>query len=255
MEASSIQSVARNLRLATRSGAPVSTVGTETIDMDLASIIAAHGREIAESEGERVVGYKIGLTAAAVRASFNADAPVQGYLLESTLIEAGGSIATENMSNPAVEAEIAFIIGTALNNPEATVEDVIAATKAVAPAIEIVDSRWTGGPANLPMLVADNTNAAAAVVGKAVELPADIAAATSLLTVDSTEHPGSTETVMGNPLESVAWLARYLARTAEGLKPGDIILSGSMNVPAPLAGAKSATAAIAGIGSVSANFH
>ncbi|WP_313812923.1 fumarylacetoacetate hydrolase family protein [Glutamicibacter sp.] len=255
MEASSIQSVARDLRLATRSGAPVSTLGTESLDLQLAAIIAAHGREIAEAEGDRVVGYKIGLTAAAVRDSFNADGPVQGYLLESTLIEAGGSISTEAMRNPAVEAEVAFIIGEPLNNPEATVEDVIAATKAVAPAIEIVDSRWTGGPSNLPLLVADNTNAAAAVVGEPVELPADIAAATSLLTVGTSEHPGSTETVMGNPLESVAWLARYLAQTADGLKPGDVILSGSMNVPAPLGDSTTATAAITGVGSVSANFH
>ncbi|MFJ2618705.1 2-keto-4-pentenoate hydratase [Glutamicibacter sp. NPDC087344] len=255
MEASSIHNVARDLHRAARSGAPVSTLGTETLDLQLATIIAAHGREIAELEGDRVVGYKIGLTAAAVRNSFNTDGPVHGYLLESTLLEAGGSISTQQMSKPAVEAEIAFIIGEELNNPEATVADVIAATKSVAPAIEIVDSRWKGGPANLPLLIADNTNAAAAVVGEPVDLPADIAAATSLLTVGATEHPGSTETVMGNPLESVAWLARFLAQTADGLKRGDVILSGSMNVPAPLGDSQTATATISGVGTVSVNFH
>ena len=255
MKASNIQTIARNLRLATSNGSPLPTAGIETLDMNLAADIAAFGRGVAVAEGERVVGYKIGLTAAAARASFNADSPVQGYLLESTLALAGGSIATGHMSKPLVEAEIAFIIGEALNSATIGVEDVIAATRAVAPAIEIVDSRWIGGAASLPMLVADNTNAAAAVLGAPVALPANLAEATSLLTVGSGKHPGSTETVLGNPLEAVVWLARHLAENGSGLEPGDIVLSGSMNVPVPLGDATTVTAEISGLGTVHASFH
>lgn len=254
MEASSKQAVAHNLRLATRNGAPISTTEAKALDLELAAEIAAIGRELAVAEGERVIGYKIGLTAAAVRDSFKTDSPVQGYLLESTLAQAGGVIDTSSMTNPAVEAEVAFIIGKELKNPQATIDEVIEATQAVAPAIEIVDSRWHGGPSSLAMLIADNTNAAAAVVGEPVALPNDIAEAKSLLIVGSSRHPGTTETVLGNPLESVAWLARHLAQSGSSLKPGDIILSGSMNVPAPLGDAKSATSQITGLGSVSTNF-
>ncbi|MGP9782498.1 2-keto-4-pentenoate hydratase [Glutamicibacter sp. AOP12-B1-11] len=255
MEASSIQTIARNLRQATRTGVAVSAVGAGTLELDLAVEIAATGRALAIAEGERVVGYKIGLTAAAVRESFETVNPVQGYLLAGTLLPAGGTLDTGKLRNPLVEAEIAFIIGEPLNNPNATLEDIIAATKAVAPALEIVDSRWSGGAANLSLLIADNTNAAAAFVGEPVPLPTNIAEATSLLTVGTSKYPGSTETVLGNPLESVAWLARHLAAAGAGLSAGDIVLSGSMNIPVPLGSSSSATATIDCAGSVSANFR
>lgn len=255
MKASSINTIARNLRLATSNGSPLPATGIETLELNLAADIAALGRNLAEAEGERVVGYKIGLTAAAVRESFNTDSPVHGYLLESTLAQAGGTIATGHMSKPLVEAEIAFIIGKPLNHANIGIEDIISATRAVAPAIEIVDSRWIGGAASLPMLIADNTNAAAAVLGPPVDLPRNLAEATSLLTVGTGKHPGSTATVMHNPLEAVAWLARHLAENGAGLKPGDIVLSGSMNVPVPLGDAITATAEITGLGIVHASFH
>ncbi|QRQ78084.1 2-keto-4-pentenoate hydratase [Glutamicibacter protophormiae] len=255
MEASNVHAVARSLRHAMRHGTPRASAGIEPLDLGLAFEIAALGRELALAEGERLAGYKIGLTAAPVRASYNYDTPVHGYLLESTLAPSGGFIDTRQLSNPMAEAEIAFIIGSPLDDPDASIQDVITATESVAPALEIIDSRWSGGAASLPMLIADNTNASAAVVGKPVGLPADIADATSLLTVGEAKHPGSTDSVLGNPLESVAWLARHLASQGSGLKPGDIVLSGSMNVPVPLGVAAMAAAQITGLGTVHAAFR
>ena len=255
MEASNIHAVARNLRHATRCGSPLTPAGIETLDLDLAFEIAALGRDLALADGERVAGYKVGLTAAAVRASYNYETPVHGYVLESTLVPSGGFIETRQLSNPMAEAEIAFMIRSPLDDPATTLQDVIKATESVAPALEIIDSRWSGGAASLPLLIADNTNAAAAVVGIPVRLPADIANATSLLTVGDTQHPGSTDSVMGNPLESVAWLARQLASQGSGLKAGDVVLSGSMNVPVPLGDAPAASAQITGLGSVHASFR
>ena len=255
MEASIIHAVARDLRHATRCGSPITPARIDTLDLELAFEIAALGRELALADGERVAGYKIGLTAAAVRASFNYESPVYGYVLESTMSTSGGFVETRQLSNPMVEAEIAFTIGSPLDDPDTSVQDVVEATDSVAPALEIIDSRWSGGAANLPLLIADNTNAAAAVVGEPVRLPADIANATSLLTVGGAQHPGSTDSVLGNPLESVAWLARHLAAQGSGLKPGDVVLSGSMNVPVPLGDAAAASAQITGLGSVRAAFR
>ncbi|ALQ29719.1 2-keto-4-pentenoate hydratase [Glutamicibacter soli] len=255
MEASNIHAVARDLRHATRCGSPLTPAGFEALDLELACEIAALGRELALADGDRVAGYKIGLTAASARASYRYESPVHGYVLESTLSPSGSFVETQQLSNPMVEAEIAFTIGSPLDDPATSVQDVIEATESVAPALEIIDSRWSGGAASLPLLIADNTNAAAAVVGEPVRLPADIADATSLLTVGGAQHPGSTDSVLGNPLESVAWLARHLAALGSGLKPGDVVLSGSMNVPVSLGNAAAASAQISRLGTVHASFR
>lgn len=245
-----IPAVARSLHRARLDG---TLVAPEPLELDDACAIADHGLHLARSEGERVIGYKIGLTADRAREAFGHDAPVAGYLLESRLHPDGALIPTATLNAPHAETEIAFLIGADLP-ADATEEDLAAATRAVAPALEIIDSRWQGGASTLPLLLADNANAAAAVLGAPVPLPNDLAAARSVLRIGAQQHQGQAEVVLGDPLRAVAWLARHLAARGSMLRAGDVVLSGSLNVPAPLGAATEVSAEIDGLGRVQARF-
>jgi 2-keto-4-pentenoate hydratase len=59
---------------------------------------------------------------------------------------------------------------------------------------------------------------------------------------------------MGNPINPVVWLANKLAEFDDYLRAGEIIISGSMVVPAELKPGDSVTATYSRMGQVGARF-
>jgi 2-oxo-hept-3-ene-1,7-dioate hydratase len=92
------------------------------------------------AEGRRVIGHKIGLTSRAMQLASQISEPDYGTLLDDMLFEPGDIPATRFIA-PRVEVELAFILGRDLQGPHVTVDDVLAATDWVTPAIEIIDAR------------------------------------------------------------------------------------------------------------------
>ncbi|MEV0071919.1 fumarylacetoacetate hydrolase family protein [Amycolatopsis sp. NPDC050768] len=208
-------------------------------------------RDLALAAGDRLAGYKIGLTSEPARATYSAAEPALGYVLASTVLDPGQPLSTADLFAPRAEVEIAFILGRPLSGPDTTAEDVLAATAAIAPAFEIVDSRWSGGPTTLPMLAADNTNAAYALLGAQVPVPQDLSAITCTLTIGDRVVPGASTAVLnGNPAAAIAWLANHLATTGDEIPAGALILTGTLCAPTPFTGGESLAADIPGLGSV-----
>ncbi|MEU9367604.1 fumarylacetoacetate hydrolase family protein [Streptomyces avermitilis] len=230
-----IPELARRLWHAGRSGAAADPAAADQLDdLDMAYAVENATRDLALAAGDRVIGYKIGLTSQSARDAFGAKEPAAGHLLAGRLLQGGQSLVTAGLFEPKAEMEVAFILGEALPGPGVTAQDVYRATAAVAPAFEIVDSRWRGGARTLPMLVADNTNAARAVLGPRVKPPADLSKITATLLAGSRTVPGSAAAVMGDPARAVAWLAGHLLRNGSRLEAGDIILSGTLCAPTPI---------------------
>src|SRR3954453_9951274 len=90
--------------------------------------------------GRQVRGHKIGLTSRAMQQSSQIDEPDYGTLLDDMFFEPG-AIPTERFIAPRVEVELAFILKHDLRGEHVQVEDVLAATEYVQPAIEIIDAR------------------------------------------------------------------------------------------------------------------
>ncbi|QUH01911.1 fumarylacetoacetate hydrolase family protein [Saccharopolyspora erythraea] len=214
-------------------GAPPAHPGTaDWLDeLELAYAVQHATRDLAIEAGDRVIGYKVGLTSQPARNAFGAGESAAGYLLADRLLEEGQPLSTAGLFEPKVEIEIGFLLGEALPGPNVTTRDVHDATAAVAPAFEIVDSRWRGGARTLPMLVADNTNAAHAVLGSHVAPPWDQPEIPTTLSINNRTVPGNATAVMGDPAEAVAWLAGHLLRNGARLEAGDIVLSGTLCTP------------------------
>jgi 2-keto-4-pentenoate hydratase len=130
-----------------------------------------------------------------------------------------------------VEIEVAFILGADLPGADCTESDVLAATEALAPAIELIDSRIAAWQIRLTDTIADNGSSAGFVLGSARVAPSsvDLRGIEAWLNRDGIEVArGRSDAILGNPATAVAWVARTLGARGERLRAGHIILPGAM---------------------------
>ncbi|MER7007151.1 fumarylacetoacetate hydrolase family protein [Dactylosporangium sp. NPDC000555] len=254
-----IVAAADRLRQAAASGSPCQPVRDligET-DIDAAYAVQQHVIEAHLAAGLRVVGRKIGITSQAVGAQFGVHQPDFGVLLSGTAYAHQEPVPLGRLLQPRVEAEIAFVLGRDLDNPDASVADVLRATEFVLAAIEVVDSRVAGWDIRITDTVADNASTGLHVLGTVPHglRGLDLAAIGMVL-----EHEGEAVEVgagaacMGSPVVAVAWLAREVARRGHPLRAGEVVLSGALGPIVPVSGPGHYRATFDGIGEVDAVF-
>jgi 2-oxopent-4-enoate/cis-2-oxohex-4-enoate hydratase len=183
------------------------------------------------AEGERVVGKKIGVTSKAVQDMLGVHQPDFGFLTDWMHIDGDISVEQKKLIQPRAEAEIAFILRDGLKGPGVTPADVIAATQAIAPCFEIVDSRIDDWKIGIVDTVADNASCGVFILGEARADPRDHDLPNLKVTVTKNGAPlseGLGSAVQGDPAQAVAWLANTLGEYGVTLDAGDIILSGSL---------------------------
>ncbi|MBV9324317.1 MAG: fumarylacetoacetate hydrolase family protein [Chloroflexi bacterium] len=214
-------------------------------------------RKLAANAALALVGRKVGLTARAMQEQLGVNEPDCGFLLNSMLVPNAGSIPRAELILPRVEPEIAFYLAEDLRGPDLTAADILEATRAVAPALEIVDSRIADWKIKLQDTIADNGSSARAVIGAAVSFDRalDLAAVQVTLRRDGeVVGEGAGAAVLGHPAEAVAWLANALAGFGEGLKANDVVLPGAMCASVFANAGEVFEASYTGLGSVSVRF-
>ena len=234
-------SVARRLVDARTSGHPLDVPLTDEVPLTLDDAYAVQ-REVTAlrtARGERVVGWKLGYTSAAMRAQMGIDEPNLGPLTDAMLLTAPGSstagVVPATALQPRVEPEIAVRLGRGLE-PGCTVEDVAAAVDGAWAALEDVDSVWAGYRFRLEDNTADGSSAAWVVLGEPVPVD-DLPGLAVRLLVDDAEVAAATGAAAGgHPLLGVAWLAtQVVARYGRPLAAGDVVITGGLTAAHPLA--------------------
>jgi 2-keto-4-pentenoate hydratase len=180
--------------------------------------------------GRRHIGWKVGLTSKAMQEQQRAREPVFGFFLDGAAHPSGTRFAFDELIRPAFENELCQTVGTRLRGPGVTPEQARAAIAAVQPALELPERRGEFG-AELAMDVADTIQAKYFVAGAETRpVPAgwDLARTTVEVFING-ERVDRAEgrAVMGNPAQSLAWLANKLAEFDLALEPGLRVMSGS----------------------------
>ncbi len=209
------------------------------------------------AEGRKVVGKKIGLTSPAMQEMFNVNEPDYGHLLDDMLIYQGEELSTSRLLQPRIEGEIAFILERDLMGPGITPADVIRSTAGVTAALEIIDSRIRDWKIKIQDTVADNASSAAFVLGsKVVPLSGlDLRCVGFVMTKnEQLTATGAGAAVLGNPAQSVAWLANKMSEYEIPLKAGEVILSGSAVAAVPVKAGDSIHLTVDRIGDVGCFF-
>ena len=207
-----------------------------------------------EAQGRRIVGRKAGLTAKAVQAQLGVDQPDFGVLFDDMRVADGGRLDPARTIQPKAEAEIAFILGGDLSDPDTTAQQVAAAVASVHAAIEIVDSRIADWKISFADTVADNGSSAFFVLADKGSPLAGLnleGAAMEMTVNGAVASTGVGAAALGNPLNAAAWLAQTLASHGEPLKAGDILLAGALGPMVALTSGDQVEARIAGIGTCS----
>jgi 2-keto-4-pentenoate hydratase len=204
--------------------------------------------------GERRVGWKVGMTAEAMRRQFGFHEPVFGCLMEDGLKHSGHVFGRDELIKPGFETEVCV----RLREPLSGAADAAQARRAVEachPALEVIETRGDL-VAQMALALADNAQQKAFVLGAPVPLADDlwlerVEARVSVNGAEVARARG--EAVMGGgPLDSVVWLARKLGEHGLALGAGDLIMTGSFTRQFPLAPGDRVEAVFEGLGAVEA---
>jgi 2-keto-4-pentenoate hydratase len=183
------------------------------------------------ADGRTIIGKKIGLTSHAMQEMLGVPEPDYGHLLDDMLGDEEVPIKVSSLLQPKIEPELAFILKDELKGPGITVANVIEATAGVMPALEIIDSRIKDWKIKIQDTVADNASSAMVVLGGKMMPISELDLRHIGLVLEKNGQIIDTAAgaaVLGNPAIAVAWLANKLAQYDISLKPGEIILAGSL---------------------------
>ncbi|OBI15668.1 2-keto-4-pentenoate hydratase [Mycobacterium sp. E2462] len=210
------------------------------------------------AEGARVLGHKVGLSSKAIQQMMGVDEPDYGHLLDEMQLFEDTPVRASRYLYPRVEVEVGFILKADLPGAGCTEDDVLAATEAVCPSIELIDTRITDWKIELCDTIADNASSAGFVLGQGRVSPHDI----DLKAIDAVLKcngevvaQGRSDAVLGNPVTAVAWLARKVDGFGVRLHKGDVVLPGSCMRAIDAHAGDEFVADFTGLGSVRLSFE
>lgn len=205
------------------------------------------------AEGASYIGPKLGFTSRAKMAQMGVDEIIMGWLVDDMQIENGGQLSLDALVHPRIEPEIAFRLGRAVD-VEGPSEDIVRAVDAVAPALEVIDSRYLDFTFSLADVVADNTSACRFVIGDWSDVTSGDALddlAVTLSIDGNTVETGSTSAILGNPWAALLEIVPLARRYGFELPSGSVILAGAATAAVPLMASTAITATVDTLGTVS----
>jgi 2-keto-4-pentenoate hydratase len=240
--------LAARLRRARATRSPIDPLTQDEPGLDLT---AAYTVQRAQRP-TALAGWKLGVTSRAKQAQVQLPAPVYGHLDTADALDPGELLDTSPLIQPRVEPEIVFLLGRDLAGPHVRAADVLAATAGVAVGLEVLDSRFRDYRFTMADVVADRVSASRHLVGAPMP-PAGLDL--RLVGVVLEKNGALVATAagaasMGHPASAVAWLVRALAAEGEGLRAGQIVLSGGLTEATPVTAGDVVTATIDRLGSL-----
>lgn len=194
--------------------------------------IQGAGIRLRESRGERIVGYKMGLTSRAKMEQMGVKAPISGVLTSAMQIASGSSVSFADRIHPKVEPEIAFVTARELRGSLGR-EEFLANCSRIAPALEVIDSRFLNFDFTLNDVVADNCSAAAFAIGDGIPIPHELdltSLAIELWLNDKKVQSGFGNAILGHPVDSALALLAWLGEQGLALPAHSIVLAGGATV-------------------------
>lgn len=249
------QSIAENLRHA-YGGATLAPLraGLDPTDVEGAYAVQKINTDYWANAGRKIVGRKVGLTSKAVQTQLGVDQPDFGVLFEDMFVADGDIIDASKLIQPKAEAEVAIILGADIEDAECTPERFAEVADCAVAAIEVVDSRIEDWKITFADTVADNGSSALYVLGsnrKKLD-GLDLYSCGMVMEVNGqVASIGVGAACLGHPLNAGAWLVNALGQRGEGLRAGDVVLTGALGPMVTLEAGQRIQARIGGLGGCS----
>lgn len=184
------------------------------------------------AQGEKPLGWKVGLGAPAAMQKLGIAAPVVGFLLQSGELPSDATVSLKTYKQPVAEPEIAVRMARDLG-AGTTAQDALAAVASIQPAIELADLDPVAAPDNLDIVLAGNIFHRHVVLGKETRAGGALDGIVSRVTRRGVEfnRTSDPEALTGKLAAIVAHVANTLAAFGERLKAGEVIIIGSITPP------------------------
>jgi len=233
------------------------TAETPTLSLTDAYAIQDHVVDARLQRGQKIIGYKMGLTSRAKMRQMNVHSPIFGALTSDMLITPSErpTFIVSEWIHPKIEPEVGFILGQNLSG-DVTPEQAYAAVESVFPAMEIIDSRYKDFKFELPDVIADNCSSAALVIARDKTPRSNVSFEAlgnlgMIFTVRGAPAFASSSALFGHPAASLAELSRLLSLTGRGLKAGMVILAGAATEAVRIEAGDEMTCEVQDLGKVS----
>lgn len=196
----------------------------------------ADARQLLAS-GARRLGWKAGFGTAAAIEKLGTSGPLAGFLTDSTLEPTDASLDVAGWNKPVLEPEVAIRLDADVTADQSPAE-IEAAVGAVGAAIELVDlSELSDDPGDV---LAANLFHRAVLLGELAALRPDASLSDVRVDVRATGEepaPGADPSVLlGDLIDVLASMADLLAGSEDGLRAGDVIITGAAVKPFELSG-------------------
>jgi 2-keto-4-pentenoate hydratase len=234
MEDLAARRAAQSLLAAHKANIQFTSLGPPDKPATISDAYDIQDRYVALLRGEHgdAVGYKVGLTSAAMQKFCGIDHPIAGVVLASRVVRSGATVRRADFGRLGLEFEIAVRVKSdvPVTGVPCTAEMVAPHIDGVCAAIELVDDR-RADYANLDVLslVADNSWNGGIVLSEFLAEWPDLERVLGRATKDQVAiGEGHGRDILGHPFNSVAWLATQLNSRGVGLKAGQIVMTGAV---------------------------
>ncbi len=203
------------------------------------------------ARGHRRIGVKMGFTSRAKMAQMGVSDMIWGVLTSDMLAEEGGSVNVADFVHPRAEPEVCFLLRKPLAGVVTPLE-ALAAVEAIAPAIELIDSRYEAFKFSLADVIADNASSSSLVVGPWHSPDIDFSNLGLVLSVNGRAvELGSTAALLGHPIRCLVAAARLAGEAGQRLEAGSLVMAGAATAAVALAPGMHVRCEMQQLGSVS----
>jgi 2-oxo-3-hexenedioate decarboxylase len=231
---SDLELLAAELEKAVTNAEPIGQLTSKrSITLEDAYAIQIAGIKRRNDGGDRAVGLKLGFTSKEKAAQMGVKDVIIGVITQSMYLEKGPDLDLSELLHPRIEPEIAFLLGPNVQELDLTDPDVnlLDHVTHIAAAVEVIDSRYRDFKFSLEDVVADNTSAARFRVGTWREFqPRRDLLGNSSVTLSANGtilESGTTNAILGNPLEALPTVRRLAARFGHSLPASSTVLAGA----------------------------
>lgn len=200
----------------------------EAEGLDAESAYAVQAASIARriARGERRTGMKMGFTSRAKMVQMGVHDMIWGRLTDAMAEPEGAPLSLKRFVHPRAEPELAFLLAKPLP-AQVSLAEALDAVAAIAPALEIIDSRFDDFKFTLGDVVADNASSSGYIIGSWHAPQQDFANLGLVMSINGqARQVGSTAGILGHPLRSLVAAARLSAAAGEPLQAGWVVMAG-----------------------------
>lgn len=229
---------------------------SQTLSVDEAYDVQFKLLDLRLSAGDTHAGWKVGLTAKAMQEQQGVHEPCLGHLVGKGQLSSPARLIFDELMAPGFENELCMRMKAPLSGGDVGLDAAKAAVGGVAPAIEIIEKRGVFKD-DFPLAVAGNAQQCAFVTGefRAYDADMDLSAIQAEIVVNGRSRETATgRAVLGDPMQSIVWLAHKLSQYGRGLLAGDLVMSGSFTKQYDVARGDKVRAEFTQLGAVEVHF-